>query len=1051
MESFAKIINKLFCGLPLVQIILPGLFIVVVSGCGGGGSNNDNGGNVTPQSQVTVAGVVSGSGGLIDVTVSSGGKSATTDANGFYELANIPVPSSGSVVLTYEKEGYATFQRSLPVADGETYAVAASLLQYHHSESMDAAQSNNLIVADPDNVTGHSLAEISFPAGSMASSGNVTVEVAVGDPTTEAGRPTFPGDYMAASTLGGEVDTPLESVVFTEITVTDANGTELTQLNEPATVTVRLPDALQSQYSVGDTIPWWSYDENTATWVREDAKPVTAVRDDAEVIDLNGMLYAQAEVTHFSWWNVDLPMDEHACLCVTVQDENDAPVVGSLLIAEGVSYNGMSRPARTGTNGRACVTVKRSTASITERVKLYIESGDVKFYYDVTSALEGNANSNEIFTPTTQGSTIRNTGQCVDLANTIGQRFDGVVNGTVTNEGSGEPIAGFTILSNFGPTATTDAAGRYSMNVPLGVNFSLFAVNLISQAVTVTSADTPVSVNFIVPNRVPEITQFTRVPNGIVTNGQNVTLSVTATDPDGDPLNYVWDTTAGSLNQTTGSSVVWTAPATGSGTAQTTVTVTDANGGQISRMASIVFGETLSGNRLSFVIKDDLNSDQPVQGTTVALYNADNRTIAQTIISNASGVVDFGDIGRSRATITLVYEDVGRGRNVDTFVDVLVAENIVYYLDDDVDLFGIGSEGDTIANIDLTLSDIPQNASFTVVDPFSLLEAFQDHSAAGGSLSNIPVRESNLQNDGTLSMLALTFSGEIFSPSGNPMIAYNYLLDQTVVDGASYNIPLTRSPLSLGWTTNPVTSLESLFVLGVRGGRGYSVGASYPGAQAISSSGVMPFANEFPVDYYWVFAETGSLVDTKLSSFVRYNILPQSLVVAVPDSSIDSFDYAAATRTFNWEITGSSPRDSVSLTLMNYGDAVGQGTEWTILMAGDTSSWQVMDLPAPANTWIDTANIMSNVGEVFVGVCDWDFVDSMDQPDSMDQLWQFFISGESIFEAFQYNYCGERELAEMVGIGSVARQAKASKPSQDASMPGRLNLPSNNLGHLRRR
>lgn len=521
MENFLKAIGQAFYGRSLAWVVLLSLFIVVASGCGGGG-NNDNTGNVTPQqSQVTVAGVVSGSGGLIDVTVSSGGKSATTDVNGYYELADIPVPANGSVVLTYEKEGYATFQRSLPVADGETYAVAASLLQYHHNETMDAAQNNNLIIADPENVSGHSLAEISFPAGSVASSGNVTVEVAVGDPTTEAGRPTFPGDYMAASTLGGDVDTPLESVVFTEITVTDANGTELTQLNEPATVTVRLPDALQSQYSAGDTVPWWSYDEITATWVREDADPTTTPLDDARVIDLNGdgVLYARAKVLHFSWWNVDVPMDEHACLCVTVQDENGAPRAGAQLIAEGVSYNGMSRPARTDTNGRACVTVKRSTASITERIKLYSESGNLKFYYDVTNANEGDVDSNEIFTPTMQGSTIRNTGQCVDLANTIEQRFDGVVNGTVTKEGSGNPVAGFTILSNFGPTATTNDQGEYSIDVPVGVPVSLFAVGLVSKTVTVASADTPVIVDFVVPNRVPVITQFTNVPEGVVTSG----------------------------------------------------------------------------------------------------------------------------------------------------------------------------------------------------------------------------------------------------------------------------------------------------------------------------------------------------------------------------------------------------------------------------------------------------------------------------------------------------------------------------------------------------
>jgi len=216
------------------------------------------------------------------------------------------------------------------------------------------------------------------------------------------------------------------------------------------------------------------------------------------------------------------------------------------------------------------------------------------------------------------------------------------------------------------------------------------------------------------------------------------------------------------LNQTDGTSVVWTAPATGSGKAQTTVTVTDANGRQTSRTADTVYNDPAQqGNRLSFVIKDNLDSDQPIQGMTIALYNTDNRTIAQTKISDANGVVDFGDIGRSRATITLVYDD-GEGdiegyRYIDTFVDVLVAQNIVYYQDDDTSGEGLGGSGNIIANIDLTLSDIPADASAgsTRVQP---LNAVQLHGAGGGGppLNNVPVSEAHLQNDGKLSMLTLT-------------------------------------------------------------------------------------------------------------------------------------------------------------------------------------------------------------------------------------------------------------------------------------------------------
>ena len=1026
MGNSTNTISKLLYGLLLAPVILLGLLSIVATG-----NDNGNDGDITPQGRTTVAGVVSGSGGLVDVNVSSGGKSATTDTNGFYELANIPIPAGGSIVVTYEKDGYATFQRSLSVADGETYAVAASLLQYHYNESMDAAQSNHLIIADPGNTTGSSLAEIAFPAGSVASSGNVTVEVAVGDPTTDAGRPTFPGDYMAASTLGGEIDTPLESVVFTEITVTDANGTELTQLNEPATVIVRLPDALQDQYSVGDTIPWWSYDEITATWVRQDAKPATTELDDAEVVDLNndGVLYTRAEVTHFSWWNVDQPMNEHACLCVVVQDGNGAPVVGSQLVAEGVSYNGVSRPARTGEDGQACVTVKRSMDSVTERVKLYIESGGVKFYYDVTNASEGDVDSNEIFTPSAEGSTINNTGQCVDLANTIGQRFDGVVNGTVTKEGSGSPIADFTILSNFGPTATSNVSGQYSMNVPVGAPISLFAVGLVSQDVMVTRADTPATVNFVVPNQVPLITQFTRVPDGTVTGGQSVTLSVTATDPDGDGLSYVWSATAGSLNQATGSSVVWTAPVSGSGTAQVTVDVSDIDGGQTSQTVSIVYNEAVqTGDRLSFVIKDHMRSDQPVQGITVALYNTDNRTIKETKISDVNGVVDFGVIGRSRATFTIVYEDMAH-RYIDTLVNMLVAENIVYYLDDDeVSYYNVDNP---IAAVDLSLSNVPAGAVYTRFEPL------QNLSVGGGALTNMPVGTVHLQNDGKLSLLALTYDDS----SQTTLTDYGYLLDQTVTNGANYDVSLHRKPLNLGWTTSPVSLLRNLSISGMRGGVSYELPNDWA-FQFQASSGSIPFANEFPVDYYRVDAWTGSSVSVLYSS-TRHDTLAQSVQVSLPDYSMDSFDYADATRTLSWEITGSTPRDMITLNMESYGSTE-QLTVWMVMLDENATDWQVIDLPAPANTWIDAMNPISDF-TFNVSVCDMDFVNGW------DQLWQFFISGNSFDEVSQQFYCGSRTLSPIAEIASVVGKASTSTQAQNVNVQGASGLLDRGLGHLRRR
>jgi hypothetical protein len=532
--------------LVLMPILLAGVLSIIASG-GGGDDPVDDGG--TTAGKVTITGSVTGSGGIPGVTVSAEGIEGASDDNGFYLLEAVPVPLDGQLVLTYEKDGYATYQRSVPVVDGETYSVAASLMLFHYSEVKDATVEQNLDILDPDNPdASNPLAEIVFPANSIADSGDVKINIGVGDPTTTEGAAVFPGDYMAATTEGGDADTPLESIAFTEITITDDQGNEITTLSEPATLTVRLPDSLQSKYGAGDSIEWWSYDETNASWIREDADPSTPdTIDDAAVIDLrgDGVLYAQAKVTHMSWWNVDEPIDQHSCLCTTIVDKEGSPLVNQLLTAEGVTYTGVSLPAATDNQGYACVTVKRSTDTVTERIKLYVDFGGVRFHYDVTDPSEGDEVNDDVFTPTIEGSTVYNTGECVTLANNITAAFDGEINGTVTYEGSGTPASDFTLYSSYGETATTNAEGQYTISAPVGVSVSLYAVGLVSQTVTVLDAAAPVTVNFEIPNQPPVIETLTRVPEGTVANSATVALTVTASDPDGDAISYAWSADVG--------------------------------------------------------------------------------------------------------------------------------------------------------------------------------------------------------------------------------------------------------------------------------------------------------------------------------------------------------------------------------------------------------------------------------------------------------------------------------------------------------------------------
>lgn len=81
------------------------------------------------------------------------------------------------------------------------------------------------------------------------------------------------------------------------------------------------------------------------------------------------------------------------------------------------------------------------------------------------------------------------------------------------------------------------------------------------------------------------------------------------------------------------------------------------------------------------------------------------------------------------------------------------------------------------------------------------------------------------------------------------------------------------------------------------------------------------------------------------------------------------------------------------LNMENYGSKE-QVTVWMVMLDENATDWQVIDLPVSANTWIDTTDPIS--GFTFnVSVCDMDFVNGR------DQLWQFFISGNSFDEVSQ--------------------------------------------------
>ncbi len=990
------------------------LLLSLLAACGGGASGGGGGGGGSGEQVatgvVTVAGQVTGSGGLPEVVVTAGGKTATTDDNGYFQLTEVPVPADGRLVISYEKDGYATYQRSLDVSGGNTYVANAKLLQYQASGQVDGAAGGSL-----DDGNGN---EVNFPAGAF--SGTATVNMAVGDPTTEEGRAVFPGDYMATDIDDDGPNTPLESVVFTEVTLIDADGNEITQLDAPATVRLKLPADLQDDYNDGDTIPWWSYDEENATWVREDADPSTPdVIDDATVVDEGGVKYVVAQVTHFTWWNADKPIDEHACLCLTVTDGDGNPLVGVQVVAEGVTYNGRSTPRATDAQGYVCLTVKRSTdPNAPERVKIFVEQGGVKFYYDVKDPAVGDPDKDEIYTPTQQGSTIDDSGQCVGLDGGIVVDFDGTISGTVSR--GGEPWAGFTFFTDFGRAVTTDDNGNYSVESPSGTTVTLFYPGWFEEEVSVPLGGNATH-DIDLPNRDPVIDRIERNPATRVANGVTVNLTAFAMDPDGDPLTYDWNVNAGTLTAN-GINAQWQAPASGSGVATVAFVASDPFGGQASKTVEVSYG-TLAAGTLRLRILDNPIDRTPLVNAPVVVYGdtpMEDSTdgdgwVEFTGVSNPVSFTAGWDAAQGFGDGIQPRFDSFSAVALQTFIDIPPGEYVIYADGTPGFLFD-GEMSDFSCDAPILMNvrvDVPVGQDITSV---SLLPFDEDYPAAGG-LEQIEICPYHLQNDGKVSFLA------VGADSAGRLVAYGFQRDVTPVPGGTVTVDLEREPKPFTWTEAGGPAPQMIGVVARYKGVYYYGGLpdSDPNTPNVGEN-ALPDA--FPFDTYWF--ESGNLDQVFMSSYVgmegldliedpidevdiqsrRYVSAPDSVGFDLPDFGLDG-SYDPDTQTLHIRDTSTGDADAVSLRLIAQAFLQDSGNlmvDWGFFVPGSRGTLDLNFLTPPSGLvdsqqWEDFLSVLGRSFDPDVTDMAFGFVLSLgwesDAFDGLADYWQYVAQGQA--------------------------------------------------------
>ncbi|MBL0357449.1 MAG: hypothetical protein IPP72_11435 [Chitinophagaceae bacterium] len=256
-------------------------------------------------------------------TVQFGTSTATTDKYGYFEFSNVNVVKNAAVV-TVIKPGYFKGIKTYIASTGKSAFFRIKLLPKTTAGTFDAAAGGNVSLAN-------GLA-ISFPAASVivASSGSAyTGQVSVAaqwiNPTGSDLNRVMPGDLRGLDSLG--FMRVLTTYGMSAVELAGTSG-ELLQiaLGKKASVTFPIPAVMTS--AAPASIPLWHFNETNGLWIQEG----NAVKSGSSYV---------GEVSHFSYWNCDLP-NSTVPLTFTVVNANGGPLSNTFVDIRPTSPNSWS-------------------------------------------------------------------------------------------------------------------------------------------------------------------------------------------------------------------------------------------------------------------------------------------------------------------------------------------------------------------------------------------------------------------------------------------------------------------------------------------------------------------------------------------------------------------------------------------------------------------------------------------------------------------------------------------------------------------------------------
>lgn len=383
--------------------------------------------------------------------VEVGGVNVITDKYGYFEMRNVQVTQNAATV-TVNKTGYFKTIKTFIAAAGKSAFFRIKLLPKTNAGTVSGASGGT--------VTLPSGMAVAIPAGAVvnastnaAYTGNVAVAAQLISATDANLNRIMPGDLRGINTNGNLRLLTTYGMMAVELTGT---GGELLQIavGKKATITMPIPASLQG--SAPATIPLWYFDETKGLWKEEGSATKS------------GNNYV-GEVSHFSFWNCDVPGNFVQFNC-TVVNNSGQPIPNALVKISVVSNPVNFRYGNTDSSGYV-------SGAVPENSQLLLEV--------FSTAACATAVYSQTFTTTTVTVSLGNI--AISTASSTA-----TINGTVTNCSNAPVTNGYIILQagNTYIRKTLTNTGAYSINLLL-CNAASTSVTLIGEDVTATQQSIP--------------------------------------------------------------------------------------------------------------------------------------------------------------------------------------------------------------------------------------------------------------------------------------------------------------------------------------------------------------------------------------------------------------------------------------------------------------------------------------------------------------------------------------------------------------------------------